>query len=116
MVAARQGVEEAHASPAVQATQAPRASQTLSSPQELPAGRRSPVAEQVGVPLAHEIAPSTHGSSGTHESPSTHAPQAPSEHTPFEPQGVPSGELPAGTHAVTCPSQVIVPIRQAMLG
>lgn len=113
--AVRQGFEAAHVSPWVQETQVPCALQTLPSPQELPAGRSPPV-KQTGVPLEHDTAPCLHGSAGAHEAPSTHATQAPSEHTSFEPQAVPFGAFPKGTHAVTSPSQTIFPVRHGVLG
>lgn len=116
MVAARQGFEAAHASPEAQPTQAPAGLQTLSLPQEVPAGCRAPVVEQAGAPVSQERTPRSHGFSGAHAAPAVHAMQAPAEHTLDAPQAVPSGILPVGRQEVVCPSHAIVPVLHSVLG
>jgi hypothetical protein len=81
----------AHATPAVQALQAPLPLQTWSVPQEVPAGSGAAgLSTQVCVPVAHEKTPATHGFGFVPQAPpAVQATQAPPLQTWFAPQLVP---------------------------
>lgn len=98
----------------VHATQAP-ALQTLSTPQDVPFGRTSPVSEQL-TDWPHTSLPPWQGLAGGHASPSLHETHAPPLQIFPEPHVVPFAAFPASKHAGSPVLQAVEPVRQGLSG
>jgi hypothetical protein len=75
-----------------------------------------PLSTHSEVPLAHEVVPSLHGSSGVHMVPAVQGPQLPAWQTWLVPQLVPSGRaVPVSWQVEEPVVQVSVPVWQGLL-
>lgn len=98
----------------VQATQVP-ALQTLSTPQEVPFARSSPLSVQL-TEGPQTVLPPWQGLAGTHDSPSSQETHAPPLQILPEPHAVPFGAFPTSKHTGSPVLQAVEPVRQGLSG
>jgi hypothetical protein len=104
------------ASPAAQVEQVP-ALQTLSVPQVVPFAIGVAVSTQVSAPVAHEVAPATHGFGlVAHARPAAQEEQVPALHTMFVPQLVPFPRAAPSTQTDAPVEQEVTPRLQSGSG